>query len=260
MSIVTTLQSPTPNSVNVADDTPVTVTVIASAETLSRVQIYLDGVLGFEYDGGFYIFHPPAVRGTATTSSTSILVTLRCRRRFAPNVPVEVRVVASGTSTSSSTYTARFFAALPASSLRDQTLRATVVDGSFPASCRSLDIYRRTLIGAFGAGNGSYLVALVHRVKRSQLASLLPAQFNTEAVLQAVEALLPNEVAVVDDLDAVVAGFDFLWPGVQDELAALGISPETSEVVTRSHEAPYPQERVGAVCLAILLAAEALSA
>lgn len=260
MSLVTTLRSPGPNSIGVAVDAPITITVSASGENIGKVEVYVDDVLGFEYDSGFYIFHPPAMRGAATTSSTLVVVTLRCRRRFAPNTAVNVRVVASGTVTAAATYEARFFAALPSSSLRDQSLRTTRTDSAFPASCRSLDVYRRSLLGAFGAGNGSFLVALVHRVKRCQLMSLLPASVNTDTVREAIEALLPHEVTSVDELDEVVTGFAFLWPGTQDELAALGVAPETIEVITRSHEAPYPQERVGAACLAVLLAAEALSA
>jgi hypothetical protein len=235
----------------------VTVTVQATAENLSRVNIYIDGVLGFEYDSGFHVFHPPEVRGTATTSNTLIVVTLRRRRHFSPGTPIVVRVVSTGTVTPETVYETRFFSMLPASSLRDQSLRDMRVDASFPASCHSLEIYRRSLLGAFGQGNGSFQVALVHRVKRCQLVSLLPAQQAT--VHEAIDVLLPTEVAAVDEVDAVVTGFAFLWPRAQEELLALSVAPETVEVVARSHDAMYPQERVGAVCLALLLAVEALS-
>ncbi len=257
MSLSTALRSPSPDSIGIAVDAPVTVTVQATGENLSRVSIFIDDVLGFEYDGGFHVFHPPEVRGTATTTNTLIVVTLRRRRRFSPGTPVVIKVVSTGTVTAETTYETRFFAMLPASSLRDQSLRATRADAAFPASCRSLDIYRRALLGAFGQGNGSFQVAMVHRVKRCQLASLLPAQSAT--VHEAIDVLLPSEVAAVDDVDAVVTGFAFLWPRAQEELAALGVEPETVEVLARSHDAPYPQERVGAVCLALLLAVQALS-
>jgi len=256
MGITATLRSPSPNAVGVPVDANVTVTIAAPGEVFQTAKVFVDDVVGFDYSGGFYIFNPPAVRGTAATSDELLVVTLRLRRRFAPGTPVVVRIVARTNATAETSYEARFFAALPASSLRDQDLRRTRVDASFPSSTRALELLRRTLEGAVGTGNGSLRVALVHRVKRSQLASLLPA--TGDNVAEAIDRLLPSEVASVDDLDAALAVVSFLWTAAREELLTLGVAPLTVDALDRSRAAPYPQERVAAVALALLLAADAL--
>lgn len=249
MPITIEMRYPSPFATGVSREATVVLTLSAPGEVFTDVQVSVNGDAAYDLTG----FKYPAFDGEVHSSPGARIIAVSPRRRFDPDAHVDVVVRATSDITAETTYTSEFHAVNLPGSLRDASLRRTRVDSPFPTSLVSLDMFRRAMLGAFGGGNGSYLTLLVHRVQDSQLRSLLPKQ--PDSVQAAVSALIKAEVAPISELSRVVTGLGFVWQGVENELASIGVDPLVISTLHRSFTSSYAQEQVAAVCLAILLTA-----
>jgi hypothetical protein len=243
--------SPTPGSPRATQDAEVVVRFSAVGETFLAASIDVDGVRAYTY-GGSPVFSYPNASGSARLSSGSQVVTVKLRRRFVPGSIVPVVVKATTDVTPETTGTFQFSVDEPAPSVRDASLGRTRVDAPFPR--RVLELYRQAAVGAVGSRGGSSLALLVHRVKPTQLACLLPASTNLAREVE----FRPSELEPISRLADAAEQLDFMRPLAEEELGLLGVAPEVVATVSRGFASSYPQERAGAFALIVLLAADKL--
>lgn len=251
MSITISMLSPTPGSPRATQDAEIVVRLSAAGETFLAASVDVAGVRAYTY-GGSPSFSYPNASGTTRLSSGSQIVTIKMRRRFVPGSTVPVVAKATTDVTAETTGTFQFSVDESAPSVRDAALRRTRVDSPFPH--RVLELYRQAAAGAVGSRGGSTLALLVHRVKPTQLACLLPA--STEPA-RAVE-FCPGEIEPIARLADAAEQLSFMRPLAEEELGLLGVAPEVVAAVSRGFASSYPQERAGAFALAVVLAADKL--
>lgn len=251
MSITVSMLSPKDSATRVTPDAQIVVSVSAVGEVFSDVAVDVGGVSAYRYDGSPVFSYPDAF-GSARLASGSQVVSVRMRRRFVPGdvVTVSVRATTDVTAQTSREFT--FSVDEPAGSVRDAAIKRTRVDAPFPV--RALELYRQAALGAVGTRAGSAQALLVHRVKLTQLACLLPRVPDASFWC----TFRPDELEPVSRLSDAAEQLDFMRPLAEEELASLGVPPEVVAAVSRGFASGYPQERAGALALMVLLAADRL--
>lgn len=240
MSVSIELLSPRPGAVRVSPDAPLVMAFSAPGETFTSTSVYVNGLRVYHNTGSPAFTYPEAF-GEVVVGASAQQVTLRLRRRHSAVVPVTVEASAATNVTELTVVTAKFWAD-PAD--RSRGGAPGRVDSPFRSY--ALELFRQAALGASGASSPSAAGALVHRVKSSSLASLIPGS--------AVAAEAPQER--VSRLAAAADELRFLWPRAEEELAGLGVPPETVAALGRGLVADYPQERAGALALTVLIAAD----
>lgn len=243
MALTLSLLAPRDGAVRVPADAVIVVSVSAPAEVIADVSVKIDGVEVYRYDGAATFVYP-IVSGSATVAPAAQTVTVRARRRFDPGARVAVSVKSSTNLTASTTAEFGFTVELP----RADDRAASRVDSEFPH--RALELMRQAAVGAAVSG-GPALGALVHRVKASQLASLLPARYASSAESSGA---LP-----ITRLADAASGVSMLFSLASEELLGLGVGPEIVDALPRGLSADYPQERAAGLALTVLLAADRLT-
>lgn len=254
MSVTISLRSPTNGASRVAADAAIVVELLATGEVFTTVSITVDGVAAYTFAEDVAAFAYPGASGATQLADDNQVVTLRMRRRFQPGSRVQIRVAATTDVTTEAAQDFHFSVDEPSGSVRDVTLRRTRVDTPFPA--RVLELYRQAAVGAVGAKAGSVLVALIHRVKSSQMACLLPVLPITAVTYAA--SLQPQEVEPVSRLADASEQLDFMRSSALSELNDLRVPPEVTDTLARGFGSKYPQERAAALALTVLLAADKL--
>lgn len=253
MSITLSLLSPANGASRVTPDARVVVAMAAPGEVFAQTSVSINGRVVYSFTGSG-VFSYPEASGSATVSATSQVINVKVRRKFISGEPVTVTVSASTNLTATVTSSYHFYVDESTGGVRDASLRRTRVDAPFPA--RVLELYRQAALGAVGSRSGSALVALIHRVKSSQLAAFLPPQ--PELALSAASSLLAREVEPINHLADAASQLDFMRKLAEEELQGLGVSPEIVTSLSRGFDAVYPQERAAALALTVLLAASKL--
>lgn len=253
MSITATMLTPLCDAPRVPADASIVLSVAAPGEVFDKVTVTVDGTVVYHY-AGVPSFGYPNAFGVAHVQAALQTVTVRMRRRFVPGARVSVNVVANTDLTATYSATFAFSVEVTSNALRENSLRSTRVDTAFPS--RVLELYRQAALGAVGSRAGSALVLLIHRVKSSQLACLLPAY--TAEALATADRLSADEVEPVSRLTAAADDMNFMWSLAEEELAQLGVEPEVVATLTRGFATDYPQERAAALALTVLLAASRL--
>lgn len=195
----------------------------------------------------------PAFTGQLTHLPTFLYATIAPRRRFLADASVDVGVTltlsAGGELTLEKSYAYRFYTRPNTPNTYNPELRRTYVDAPFLGT-PATETLRTVLQGALQARTltAPFIVLLYNRVQRCSLRAVA-AQLNRSDLALEAERLLPEDRASVMDVDAALAPYAILWD------AALRESPAPADfidLIAKVYQAPYPQERVGAVCALIL--------
>ena len=248
MSISISLLSPRPGSTRATPDAQLVVSLSAPGEAFTETKIEVDGVRAYQSTALVY----PNAFGSVRLASGSQVVTFKMRRRFVPGAVVRVAVRATTDLTAETSGAFEFSVDEPAGSVGDAAIKRTRVDSPFPV--KVLELYRQAALGATGSRAGSSLALLVHRVKPTQLACLLPRL--PEAAVDC--PLRTDELEPVSRLAEAATQLDFMRPVAEEELASLGVPREVVDAVSRGFASSYPQEKAGALALTVLLAADKL--
>lgn len=243
MSITVELLNPLPGAARVPVDASLTVHLRAVGEVFNSVQIKVNGLLVYRYTDHYEFAYPDAA-GTVQISDADQNITLMMRRNFLSLSKVTVSVSAATDLSAETTQTFEFFTA----DLRSYTPQIGRVDSSFPTP--ALELFRQAAIGAVGQRRDNAGPHLVHRVKSTKLASLLPRVDNYTGLLS---------LAPVSTLADAADQLSFMLRLAEEELTSLGVSKEVIETVSNTFSSSYPQERAGALALLVLLACDKLT-
>lgn len=248
MSISISLLSPRPGSTRATPDAQLVVSLSAPGEAFTDTTVEVDGVPAYRATALVY----PNAFGSVRLALGSQVMTFKMRRRFVPGAVVRVTVRAATDLSEETSALFEFSVDEPAGSVGDAAIKRTRVDSPFPV--KVLELYRQAALGATGSRAGSSLALLVHRVKPTQLACLLPRL--PEAAVDC--PLRPDELEPVSRLAEAATQLDFMRPVAEEELASLGVPREVVDAVSRGFASSYPQEKAGALALTVLLAADKL--
>ena len=195
----------------------------------------------------------PTFTGQLTHLPTFLYATIAPRRRFLADASVDVGVTltlsAGGELTLEKSYTYRFYTRPNTPNTFNTSLRRTYVDAPF-LGAPATETLRHVLQGALQARplTAPFMVLLYNRVQRCSLRAVA-AQLNLGELDAEVERLLPEDMASVMDVDAALAPYAILWDAALQEATA---PADFLALLAKVYQAPYPQERVGALCALIL--------
>ena len=233
-------------------DTPITFTANTTA-TIGDGYLLIYGVkaLYFQKDP---TWNNPDFEGSFVIEGGRISVNVNPRRVFDPDVQVDVDFtvdLSNGLFSVTHTRTYAFFTRQrrsPKPLTQGRLSLDTPLYGS-PAA----EALRYALLGALRtrALSPTAEVILYARVLRSSLKAARNLLLRPD--LDAATAkIVPEDYAEAGPVDEVLEKLSILWlPALQDARNA-GVDPLLLELIARSHDSPYPQDRLGALAFLLL--------
>ncbi len=136
--------------------------------------------------------------------------------------------------------------------INDEKLAPSQIRFMNPFPTTYLENLRQILRNTLSPNLDSSTVAIAYRLSQSVVKTLIVPLNLTVEILEDVD-LNPLNIT-----DTQLQKFSTLWENGLTELANLGVGPKTLDSIRRGYDNSYPQNRVGAACAVVLLAADYL--
>ena len=251
--------SPQRDQAEVSGEASVAVNLSATCDIVF-LEASLNAVTALTYETETEIWSRPDFDGNISVAGPLASLKVDPRRSWAPDQTVQVAlrvgVTVDETVTAYTTLEYAFHTRARRTVLASPVSQYTVLDRPLPRQPAS-EALRVTLVGALKAQVQSAPVEVLvyYRIAQSALGSLriyLRRPDLDREVTNLVSEDLADPVAIAEALQ----GVDILWEPALREATNLGVNPLLLGLVSRSYEAPYAQERVGAVAMLLFLIAE----
>ena len=207
------------------------------------------------------VWNLPAHRGFIIFEGEAIALGVNPRRLFNPDAMVDflvsTRLTADDIVVIDHQYRVPFHTRPRTTNPLNPALRRTHIDKpfeGFPAS-EALRVALRSAVQTRRAAT-SFEVLAYSRIIRSSLGSVR-SQFERRDLDEEVSRLVPEDLASVVAADLELGRVAILWDVALDEARTAGVDPVLVELIARTHQEPYPQERVGAVACLIFATSRA---
>lgn len=255
--------TPMANAVDVSPASELFLAIsVTGVSDLSTLSLDVNGERAFSYAGGtpsVLTVNRPAyqIEGGFVPPAFAFLITRR--RRFDPGTTVTLRVRVTASGATSIDQTTTFSVAERIVAPLDPSLRNSRVDQPFTKT-PALDVFRANAISALRPrfSSSSAVLALFHAVYVSQLRCLTRLFGLPVSVVNELPRLPPEDLSDTQAAAALLDDYAVLWEAALKELLGLGVSALDVQLLFNAQSSSYPQERIAAVCAALLLAAKKL--
>ena len=247
--------APYPGQPDVAQESSISLS-IASTASLVSAKLYIAGASAV-------FFSPPEPAnwnrpdfvGRLVYAGGALSISADPRRSFDPDQIVDIELStefdAGGLVSVENSFLYRFHVRPATTHLFNPALRFTRLDRAFESAAAS-ETLRYVLRGALlpRTTSPSFEAALYLQIKRSSLGAVA-SQFRRPDLDVEIERFIAADIPDVTSVDVAIAEVNLLWESALLEAEELGLPKDLLQLITRTYEAPYPQERVGAACALI---------
>lgn len=249
--------SPYPGQPDAPADSSVSFSFTTTA-VIVEAEIFIAGSSAVKLNPlGNIDWNSPDFVGRLINSGGTLSVAADPRRAFDPAqvVPVELALKLISTNLGAvlidNSFIYQFHTQPKTTFLDNPSLRFSRVDLPFQDSAAS-ETLRYVLRSALlpRPSSPSFEVALYLQIVRSSLGSV-SSQFRRSDLEAELSRLVAEDVPSITAADNTLAEVAVLWDAALQEASDLGLGRELLQLIARTYEAPYPQERVGAACALI---------
>ena len=245
---------------DVRPETAITFTVASNA-TFRGGRIYVEDVLALTLDANnLPQWSFPNFNGSAVLSAGLLTITIKPRRIFSPDERVTIRGEINLTEDLAiegvATFEYNFYVRTRVTSLLNSALRFTSLDRPFN-QLPALELQRQVLVSNLKTRPVSpgAEVLIFLRITRCSLKSV-SSQFQRPDLEKEMARIVPEDIADINAVALAINEITVLWEPALREAHELHVNPLLLDLVAKTYNAPYPQEKVGAVA-ALLLAVSA---
>lgn len=228
----------------------------SSTATLVNAALNIAGVQAVQFSSpNTVVWNTPDFDGKLVVAGQSISVVANPRRNFDYEQLVEIDLAltlsAGGTVHVNNSFLYQFHIRPETTALFNPALRFTRLDRPFQNAAAS-ETLRYILRGALlpRPSSPSFEAALYFQIVRSSLGTVAQ-QFQRPDLAAEVDRFVPGDIPDVMAIDAALTEAALLWESVLLEASEVGLAKDLLQLIARTYEAPYPQERVGAACAII---------
>jgi hypothetical protein len=247
--------SPYPGQPDVSRESSISLAITTTATVLSaELSIAGDSAVLFSAPGPA-VWSMPDFVGRLVYAGGTLSIVADPRRVFDSEQVVDVelsaQLYAGGAVSVKNSFLYQFHVRSSTTNLVNPALRFTRLDRVFENAAAS-ETLRYLLRGALLTRPlaPSFEIALYSQVMRSSLGSVA-LQFRRPDLDVEIERLVAEDIPDVLTVDAAVSEASLLWEAVLLEAAELNLSRDLLQLIAKTYDSPYPQERVGAACAMI---------
>ena len=247
--------APYPGQPDVAPESSISLAITTTA-TVTSAELLIAGASAVTFSPpGLPAWKTPDFTGRLVYAGSTLSLFANPRRVFDHEQIVEVELAlglsAGGAISIDNSFIYRFHIRPITTALFNPALRLTRLDQPFQAAAAS-ETLRYILRGALLPRplSPSFEAALYLQIQRSSLGAVA-VQFRRQDLDVEAARFVAEDIPDVTSVDRAISEVALLWESVMLEAYELGLPKEMLQLINRTYESPYPQERVGAACALI---------